>query len=25
LVGSHVVKLFQNQTERRDVHESRNT
>ena len=25
LVGSYVVKLFQNQTERRDVHESRNT
>jgi quinol monooxygenase YgiN len=25
LVGSYVVKLFQNHTERRDVHESRNT
>jgi hypothetical protein len=25
LVGSYVVKFFQNQTERRNDHESRNT
>jgi heme-degrading monooxygenase HmoA len=25
LVGNHIVKLFQNQTERKDVHEPRNS